>query len=93
MNIKKFNESGEKKIHLSIEDINTLDDNDLKRVIIAYGDGQGDTYLKNLYDEIMFDHYDNPYDYIDSLYEDFGGNMVKLGWIENNQLVELMIKY
>ena len=32
----------------SEKDFNALDDENLERVIIAYGDGQGDTYLKSL---------------------------------------------
>jgi hypothetical protein len=83
-----------KIIKFTEEQINKMSDNELKRVIIAYSDGQGDTYLINLYDEFNFDPgYNKPCDYINGLFGDYGGNMVKLGWIENNQLLKLNIIY
>lgn len=81
-------------IKFTEEQINNMSDNELKRVIIAYSDGQGDTYLTNLYEEFNFDPgYGKPSDYINGLYDEFGGNMVKLGWIENNELLKLNIIY
>jgi hypothetical protein len=78
--------------YLTKEEFNKLSDGDLDRVIVASNDGQGDTYLRSFLD--IASYYDESIRNIrilDDLFE-MGGNLVKLGWIENNKLLKLIVK-
>lgn len=90
MSIKKFTK----------EQINNLKGDDLERFVIAYGDGQGDSYIKTLaYNEDDEDDYEDRdssdprtnMDFLMSFYDNYGGNMVNIRWIENNKLVKVSI--
>jgi alkaline phosphatase len=82
------------KKEFDIEGGKVITDEEAKRIVISYGDGQGDTYLKTLFvfhtkyrteEEIA-----RPYiDTIDDLYEELGGNMVNVMWIEDNKLIDV----
>ncbi len=84
------------------EQVNNFTEDEYKRLVISYGDGQGDTYIKTLYDLdygddcVYKDKYGNMRKYtqldnLKSLFEELGGNMVNIRWIENNRLVKVDI--
>ena len=79
------------------EEINSFTEEETKRFIIAYGDGEGDTYLSTLYEEngeadINSTREDVYTDTLYYIYDDNGGaNMVKIAWIDNNTIVEVDI--
>jgi hypothetical protein len=84
-----------KKKQFTDEQVNSLTKDELKRFIVSYGDGQGDTYLITLYD--MMDGYENDdieltnMQALDELWNEHGGNMVNIAWIEDNALVKIDI--
>lgn len=76
-------------IRFTEEQVNNFNDEQLERFIIAYGDGQGDTYIHTL-KHLSNDEYTN-IEIIDDFYDEYGGNMVKIRYIENNKLVDCTI--
>lgn len=72
----------DKKITFTEDMINNFSEAESKRFIIGYGDGQGDSYLESLYD-IKFNYPDETnIEIIDSLFKEYGGNMVKIKWFD-----------
>jgi hypothetical protein len=100
IHIKPFNESLQIQKELTTEQVNNFNEEELGQFLISYGDGQGDTYLKTLkklYDDCGFSEPDSGYEgvapymeAIDWVYKEHGGNMVEIGWIENNKLLEIV---
>lgn len=92
MKILKFNESDDYK-SFTEDEVNSFTEDEQRRLIFAYGDGQGDTYLEDL-EAIKYNYNEDLtlIQVIDNLYSEYGGNMVKAGWIENNKLMEVLFK-
>lgn len=92
MKILKFNEGNDFK-SFTEDEVNSFSKEDQKRLIIAYSDG-GDTYMKDL-EKLHKNSGYGPNDAlvksIDDLYEEYGGNRVEIGWIENNRLIEALV--
>jgi hypothetical protein len=88
-------------IQFTEDQVNNFNDEQLERFIIAYGDGQGDTYirtLKQLYNNSGYSEPDSGYEgvapyiqAIDDVYDEYGGNMVEIRYIENNRLLDCTI--
>jgi hypothetical protein len=78
--------------NFTTDQINNFTPSQLGQLLIAYGDGQGDTYLKSLgelYEDYGFST--EPYmKVIDEIYEEHGGNMVEIAWIEDNRLLDVV---
>ena len=65
---------------------------DLKRVVIANCDGS-DISLYTLYD--IIDDYEPELTYselINVMYEEYGGNLLEIKWIEDNELHKITFK-
>ncbi len=77
------------KKQIKLSEIEKFTDDELKRFIFCYGDGQGDTYLRTL--DQMVNEDNSIVDMITSLYDEYGYNMVNVAWIENNRMVEVNI--
>jgi hypothetical protein len=75
-----------KTVTFTEDKINTFTEAECKRFIIGYSDGQGDSYLESLY-EIKFYYPDETnIGIINNLYNEYGGNMVKIKWFDEEML-------
>ncbi len=76
---------------LSTEQVNNFTETEANQFLISYGDGQGDTYLRTLTEFCKYKEPEyTPMDMINGTYEEVGGNMVNLAWIENNKLMDIV---
>lgn len=89
------------KITLTIKEINDLSATGCERLVVCYGDGQGDVYCNSLGDlkreseedeEDEKNHSSNS-DVINEIYSEHGGNMVELIYLNNGMLHKLNITH
>jgi hypothetical protein len=76
-------------INFTEEEFNSLPST---RIIAAFGDGQGDTYLES-FEEIL-DYYEEEatnLEVMDNLYQEYRGNMVKIKILHENTMADFML--
>jgi len=103
--LKRFNENSDEEDYnkylehkksmtktLTEEEFNNVTDDDLSRVIVASNDGQGDTSLESFIDIASYHEEDvSNIQILEYMFEP-GANYVKIGWIENNKFLKLIVK-
>ena len=90
IHLKKFNENNTTGIkELSDEQINNFNETELEQLIVCHSDGS-DIYVQTLAEIVAEGNKVTHTEALDRVCDDISGNMLHIGWIENNKLLEVI---
>lgn len=89
IHLKKFNENTTGIKELSEEQINNFNETELGQLIVCHSDGS-DIYVETLSEIVTNSKKQTNIEALDETCDEISGNMLYIGWIENNKLLEVV---